>query len=51
MSKRKRDDEDEEVTRDTPVKIALPFEEAARRLAESRQATSEDEPDSEDESR
>lgn len=49
----KPDRDDEELTRDTPVKIDLPFDEAARRLAQNRedQATSDDAPDSEDDSR
>jgi len=55
MPKRKRTPEDEELTqeltRDTPVKIDLPFDEAVRRLTEQRQETSEDEPGSEGDSR
>jgi len=50
MSDRKHPSGDEELTRDTPVKVDLPFEEAARRLAERRddQATSDDEEASDD---
>jgi hypothetical protein len=51
MADRKHDD-DEELTRDTPVKVDLPFDEALRRLVQpKRQATSDDESDSEDDSR
>ena len=48
MDRKRRDDE--ELTRDTPVKIDLPFDEAARRLAQARddQATSDDEEGSDD---
>ncbi len=51
MNERPRDDE--EVTRDTRVKIDLPFEEAAKRLVRPKDdhATSDDADDSEDEGR
>ena len=49
MSKRKPRDDDK-LTRDTPVKVDLPFDEAARRLVQPRddQATSDDEESSDD---
>jgi hypothetical protein len=46
----KRKPRDDELTRDTPVKIDLPFDEAARRLVQPRddQSTSDDEEASDD---
>ncbi len=53
MPKRKRPPEDEELTRDTPVNIDLPFDEAVRRLVQPRkdQPNNDEEPGSEDDSR
>jgi hypothetical protein len=48
-----RDRDDEELTRDTKVKIDLPFEEAAKRLVRKRddQATSDEAEGSDDDER
>ena len=52
MGKRhKAPEKPDELTRDTPVKVDLPFDEALRRLVQPRQATKDEDSESEGDSR